>query len=216
MPDRRHILRALLAAGLAPALMRAALAAGNNPLRPGLRKVSGPVFVNGRVAAPGMSIEPGDLVETGAKAEAIYVIGQDAFLQRADTRVQFPLEAAAFFRLVTGRLLSVFGRGEKSLRVPTATIGIRGTGCYLEATPAETYFCLCYGEAEVLPTAAPQSGTVIRTQHHDHPLVIAAATQAGSAIGPARVINHSDAELSLLESLVGRAPPFAGVFNSVY
>ncbi|MBL8472105.1 MAG: hypothetical protein JNM98_09930 [Rhodocyclaceae bacterium] len=210
------MIRALAAAGLAPALLRAALAAGNNPVKPGLRKLSGPVFLNGRPAAEGMSVEAGDEIVTGAHAEAIYVIGQDAFLQRADTRVQFPLAAAAFFRLVSGKLLSVFGRGDKTLFASTATIGIRGTGCYLESSPEQTYFCLCYGEAEIIPAAAPQARELIQTTHHDHPVLIAADTQTTVPIARARVMNHGDAELKLLESLVGRRPPFSDGFNSYY
>ena len=52
-------------------------------------------------------------------------------------------------RLLTGSLLSVFGeRGANqalSVNTSTATIGIRGTGIYMEAEPDLTYLCTCYG-----------------------------------------------------------------------
>lgn len=210
MNTRRTLLKSLVVAGLAPQLIRNALANGQNPVQAGLRKLSGPVFVNNAPAKEGMIINPGDLVVTGAKGEAVYVIGQDAFLQRADTQVRFPMDGAAFFRIVTGKLLSVFGKGEKKLFATTATIGIRGTGCYMECTEKQTYFCLCYGEAEVIPSAAPQAKEVIRTTHHDHPIAIHADASMPTAMVPATVINHTDAELILLESLVGRVPPFSG------
>ena len=50
----------------------------------------------------------------------------------------------------------------------------------------------------------------IRTTHHESPLVI---TDRGGAMAalPGPVVNHTDDELTLLESLVGREPPFAGM-----
>jgi hypothetical protein len=50
----------------------------------------------------------------------------------------------------------------------------------------------------------------IVTRHHEQPLLIRGGSAAMSADpGPFR--NHSDAELVLLESLVGREPPFQGL-----
>jgi hypothetical protein len=45
------------------------------------------------------------------------------------------------------------------------------------------------------------------TEHHDQPRYVYPAGVA-QRIVRAPVINHSDAELILLESLVGREPPF--------
>ncbi|HEX5394498.1 MAG TPA: hypothetical protein VFW68_14540 [Rhodocyclaceae bacterium] len=208
--NRRHLLRLIAAAGLAPAFIRQALANGSKPVQPGLRKVTGTVLINGQAAAEGSLVKPGDVISTGAGSQAIYVIGQDAFLQRASTEVHFPMNGSAFFRLVSGRLLSVFGRGDKQLLTPTATIGIRGTACYLETDNTKSYFCLCYGAADLVPLAAPQERTTIRTQHHDHPIYIHADPHMPTSMVPAEVINHTDAELELLEGLVGRVPPFVG------
>jgi hypothetical protein len=113
-------------------------------------------------------------------------------------------------RVISGRLLSVFGRGDKLLHVSTATLGIRGTACYIEEEASRTYFCLCYGEVEVVPTAAPKQRETIRTEHHDHPIYIHADPAMATSMVPASVVNHSDAELEMLESLVGRRPPFYG------
>jgi hypothetical protein len=161
-------------------------------------------------------------VATPADGEAIYVIGQDAFLQRGGTTVSFGQTAADFMRVLRGRILSVFGRGDKEIRFPTATIGIRGTACYVETglpqqvAPGGTadYFCLCYGEAQVVCSADPSQRQTLRTTHHDHPLWIGTDPQMPSMMVNAPVINHTDAELELLENLVGRWPPFYG--NTTY
>jgi hypothetical protein len=161
MQSRRRTLKALAAAGLlGPAgisgLIRDALAKGDVPIRPGLNKVRGEVIVNRRLATEGQLIKPGDTIVTGRDSEAIYVIGQDAFMQRELTTVSFGADALQnLMRVVSGKILSVFGKGAKTIQVSTATIGIRGTGCYIEeenhGAKARTYFCLCYGDVELVP-----------------------------------------------------------------
>jgi hypothetical protein len=223
MMDRRQLLYRLAAAGLLSAggamgFLQRALAAGVNPVPPGLHKLRGLVTVNGQPAREGQRVLPGDTVVTPADGEAIYVIGQDAFLQRGGTTVSFGKTAADFMRVLRGRILSVFGRGDREIRFATATIGIRGTACYIESGlpqkvgPAGTadYFCLCYGEAQVVCSADPGQRENIRTTHHDHPLWITDDKSRPSMMVSAPVINHTDAELELLENLVGRWPPFYG------
>ena len=219
MQLRRRLLKALAAAGLfgsagISGLIRGALAKGNAPVAPGLHKMRGEVTVNSKPAREGQLIGPGDTVVTGRDSEAIYVIGQDAFLQRELSTVSFGADAAAgFMRVVTGKILSVFGKGPRSIQVPTATIGIRGTGCYIESeglgAAARTYFCLCYGSVDLTPTAAPKESESYSTRHHDKPMYIYNDMKMAKMLVPAGVVNHSDAELELLESLVGRLPPFA-------
>jgi hypothetical protein len=207
-PLRRHWLQTLAGGGLA-ALLYSRLAHAQTPLPGGMQRMRGAVTINGIPAKHAQAIQPGDSVATAADAEAIYLIGQDAFLQRGGTHVSFGERAAAdFLRVLSGRLLSVFGSGEKRLAVGTATLGIRGTACYIEEEAARTYFCLCYGEVEVIPKVAPQQREIYRTTHHDHPIYIHADPRMPTSMVPADVINHSDAELTLLEALVGRVPPF--------
>ncbi|MDP2132030.1 MAG: hypothetical protein Q8J99_00300 [Sulfuritalea sp.] len=228
MQLRRTLLKALAAAGLfGPAgisgLISNALAKGNAPVAPGLHKLRGSVSVNGKPAREGQLVGAGDTVVTGPGSEAIYVIGQDAFLQRESSTVSFGADIAQnLMRVVTGKILSVFGKGTRSIRVSTATIGIRGTGCYIEDEPtrfgadgkvlakAQTYFCLCYGEVDLLPKAIPAQREVYRTTHHDKPMVIHDDPDMPKCMAPANVINHTDDELTLLEGLVGRWPPFYG------
>lgn len=217
-PQRRRLLQALVATGtLGPAgisgLIREALAEGNKPVAPGMHRISGTVTVNGQPAREGMLVRAGDTIATGPGSTAVYVIGQDAYMQREKSTVSFAAEAAAttanVMRVITGGILSVFGKGAKRLEVPTATIGIRGTGCYIETQGKAVYFCLCYGVADVAPTAAPKQVERIETEHHDHPILIH-HDSAMPMMAPATMVNHTDAELILLENLVGRWPPFYG------
>ncbi len=220
MQIRRRILKALAAAGLlGPAgisgLIGHALAKGNAPVAPGLHKLRGSVTVNGKPAREGQLVGAGDTVVTGPGSEAIYVIGQDAFLQRESSTVSFGADAALnLMRVVTGKLLSVFGKGKKTIQVSTATIGIRGTGCYIEdegeGARARTYFCLCYGDVELIPSAAPHERETYSTTHHDKPMYVHNDMKMPKMMVPASVINHTDDELKLLEALVGRWPPFYG------
>jgi hypothetical protein len=219
--SRRRLLKQLTTLGLLtgtgiPGLIRGALAAGNYLSVQGLHKIKGDVRINGQPAREGQHVLPGDKVTTGANGEAIYVIGRNAFLQRSNSVVQFGKDAAEeFFRVVTGRILSVFEYGEKKLAVPTATIGIRGTACYIEAEPKKVYFCLCYGTAEVQPTAEPGRVERITTTHHDHPIYIHHDTGMPS-MAKAEVANHTDDELIMLEWLNRRRPPFYGLGLTEY
>lgn len=211
---RRMLLGALTAAGMLggagiPGLLGRTLAAGTPPAAQGIRRLTGKATINGAAAREGMTLQPGDTLVTAADSEAVYVMGRDAFMQRAQTSVSFGTGAAiGVMRVISGKLLSVFGSGQQRIVTPTATIGIRGTGCYIEAEVERVYFCLCYGEAELVPTAAPAERELIRTTHHDHPLYIHNDMKMPKMMVPAGVINHLDAELILLEGLVGRVPPF--------
>lgn len=224
MKSRRRTLKALAAAGLlGPAgisgLIRDALAKGEVPLKSGLQKVRGEVLVNHRVASEGQLIKPGDTIVTGRNSEAIYVIGQDAYMQRELTTVSFGADALQnLMRVVSGKILSVFGKNSgRSIQTSTATIGIRGTGCYIEdegtGTKARTYFCLCYGDVELTPKAAPHEAEKYSCTHHDKPMYIHNDMAMVRMAVPATVINHTDAELELLEAMVGRTVQFYGSAN---
>src|SRR4249920_2916751 len=129
---RRALLALATGIGLHPAL-RAALA--QTQAKEGVRTIKGEVSVNGKPTALGALIRPGDTIEVGKDAIAAFVAGQDAFLLRSNSRAELVGSGAlvAAVQLVTGGLLSVFGGGEHRLATSTATIGIRGTGAYMEA-----------------------------------------------------------------------------------
>lgn len=214
--SRRHFLRQTSAAALA-GMLHEVLARGVDPQQQGMRKISGEVKINGQAVTVGTLVKPGDTVTTGKSSEAVYVIGQDAYLQRESTSITFAKDA---LRVIAGKLLSVFGRGDKQITVPTATIGIRGTGCYIETDgdgpKGRTYFCLCYGTADVTPTAAPEQKETISTRHHEKPHWINGDPAMPRSMVTAEVINHTDVELEMLEALVGRLPPFDGEVGYKY
>lgn len=199
---------AMVAAGMLK--LRAALAAGTLP--PGIAQIKGDVRINGKPAERGQRVGPGDVVVTGKGAELVVVVEKDAFLVRADSRVEFGSAAAqgavTVLRLVTGALLSVFESGRRrEIRTGTATIGIRGTGIYVEAEARRTYACTCYGEAVLTPVDEPQAAETVRTKQHDQPRYIYGKGMP-RMLEAAPVVNHTDLELQMLEALVGRRLPF--------
>ncbi len=210
---RRRWLRGAAAGMLAAGMLqlRSALAAGTLP--PGVAQIKGDVSINGKPAERGQRVAAGDVVVTGRGSELVLVLEKDAFLVRAESRVEFGSAAAqsavSVLRLVTGAVLSVFESGRRrEIRTSTATIGIRGTGIYVEVQAQRTYACTCYGEAVLTPTADPQAAETVRTKRHDQPRYIY-GKGAPRMMEAAPVVNHTDAELQMLESLVGRKVPFA-------
>ncbi len=210
---RRAWLRGAAAATIAAAGMmrlRAALAAGSVP--PGVARLRGDVRINGKPAARGQRVAPGDVIVTGKDAELVIVVERDAFMVRANSRIEFGPAAArsavALLRILTGAMLSVFESGQRrEIRTGTATIGIRGTGIYVETETQRTYACTCYGEAVLTPVDDPGAAETVRTKNHDQPRYIYGKGMP-NMLEAAPVINHVDAELYLLEGLVGRSPPF--------
>ncbi|WP_420475653.1 hypothetical protein [Noviherbaspirillum sp. ST9] len=219
---RRSILRRLAVAGALgvggmAGLMRAALAAKHTGAQSGIRSIKGTVTVDGQPASIGQQIKPGQTVTTGPESEAVFVIGKDAFLQQENSEFgTTQATGVVVLRYITGKVLSVFGKGRKRLETPTATIGIRGTGCFISAGQDDTYFCLCYGTAVITPKDKPRVRRWVRTKHHDSPFNIGSG-KTGAAIRPAKdVVDHTDEQLVMLEELVGRAPPFVGKGYSSY
>jgi hypothetical protein len=211
-PRRREWLkRALLGGAAVPLLLRDALAARAQP--EGMVMTKGEVLVNGANVKAGTLVAPGDRVVTAAGGLAVFTVGKDAFLLRQNSELHTAGGGAliASLRLVTGKLLSVFGSGRRSITTPTATIGIRGTGIYLEVEAERTYVCTCYGVVDLQASNMPAARETVSTIHHDAPRYIYAhGDMPIKMIEPAPVRNHSDAELIMLEALVGREPPFVG------
>lgn len=208
---REWLKRALLGGAAVPLLLRDALAAGKRAS--GMIDIQGEVLINGTPAKRGIALKPGGSVATAPGSSAVFVLGRDAFLIREKSELHFAGSKALAdsLRLVTGKLLSVFGRGSRRIVTPTATIGIRGTGVYVEAEAERTYVCTCYGVVELQASNMPEARETVNTSHHDAPRYVHAhGDMPIKMIEPAPVINHTDAELLMLEALVGRKPPFVG------
>ena len=208
---RRQLIKGIAALAIAERLgmLQAAWALGDKLPPPGIFRIKGEVRINGQIAREGSPVNPGDLITTGPQSEAIYIIGKDAYLQRDRSSVSIAGDALkGGLRVLTGKLMAVFGKGEKRIEAGTATIGIRGTGCYIEAEETKVYFCLCYGTADISSSRMPGKIETINTQHHENPVTLHA--DGSQMMEKAPMLNHTDAELTLLESLVGRVPPFHG------
>ena len=208
--SRRRLVVGAAAIGAHLAFLRRALAAGS--IEKGVHRLRGDVRVNGASAKEGMDVKAGDVVTTGAGSEVVFVAGKDAFLIRENSRVEAQGVLGELIlsglRVITGAVLSVFSPGERrTLQTATATIAIRGTAVYLEAGESRTYVCTCYGEAEIVSTADPSARETVRTKHHEQPRYVM-GTGAPQMLMGAPVVNHTDAEVTMLEGLVGRRPPF--------
>lgn len=178
--------------------------------------LSGQVTVNNEPASLSTRIKPGDTVQTAQNSEIVFVVNTHSMILRSESKllIEPPAETSTSslviggLRMLTGKLLSVSRNSPMRVTSNTATIGIRGTGFYIEADPERTYFCTCYGATDVEATADPQSKESIAATHHDRPVYIVTDGGNGNNIRNAPFINHTDAELSLIETLVGRRTPF--------
>jgi hypothetical protein len=220
---RRRTLIQMLAAGLfgtgsAGANLALAQILGSPPskLPPGksIYRISGEVTVDGKKASLETRIGGGSNIQVGRDSELVYAVGESAYIARPGTQIVVETSTAESsvvtgLRLLAGKLLPVFpSRRPVQLQTKVASIGIRGTGVYLESEPDQTYFCTCYGVADVAALDDPSSKETVAAAHHDRPLYILGNAPAGKKIRNAPFINHTDQELMLIETLVGRQPPF--------
>jgi hypothetical protein len=221
---RRRLLIEALSAGLISAGLPGgnALAQGVFGSRPAklspeqsVYRITGTASVNGAAATVQTPVRPGDTVRTGKDSEIIFVVGAHSMILRGESHLVIEgekNEAASLLlsglRLLTGKLLSVSRNSRTRVTTATATIGIRGTGWYAESDPEQTYFCTCYGAADIAASNDPESKETVVSQHHDRPLYVLGKSAAARSIRNAPFVNHTDQELMLIETLVGRTPPF--------
>jgi len=209
--DRRRRLLVQLLAGSPLLIPSIAGAMGNKPLNPTIYRLKGNAKVNGQPVSEATLIKLGDKIETGDNSEMVFIVGKDAFLARGNTQVETSGANGVVktLRLISGAVLSVHAPGEKQIVTPVATLGIRGTGVYTEAFDEKSYFCTCYGHTLIQSNDDPTISKEIKTTHHDEPVWVNRRSE-GVEITKAKMWNHTDAELEMLESTVGREPPFEG------
>ena len=169
--------------------------------------LEGTVFVNGVKATIDTPISAKDRIQTEHNGRIVFSVGHDAFILRNNSALDLSNNGLLIggLRLLTGKMLAVFGKSKHQITTSTATVGIRGTGVYTESTPDLTYFCTCYGTTKISSIAKPSNVANIVSKHHDAAKYI---SKTGAIIA-APFINHTDEELALIESLVGRTTPFA-------
>ncbi len=198
---RRQFLQGATAAGLCLALPARATS-GN------IHELSGNVYVNRRRADQGTIIRPGDTVTTSHNGRVAFSVDGDAFLLKERTSIQIDdpgKSVVSLLHLLTGKLLSVFETGRRRAIVTrSATIGIRGTACFLNAEPDSLYYCNCYGKTTL--NAGGHLEHFEATHHNAHQIDFHGSQMMGMQV--MAVIDHTDDELRRLESLVGRVPAF--------
>jgi len=175
-----------------------------------IHQLEGDVFINRRKLSAEMTIKPGDELVVAHDGKLVFSLGGDAFLLRGGTvlslhhRHNNPL--VSVLRLVTGAMLAVFDKRDHPSHVVTsyATIGIRGTGLYVDSQPSRLYTCTCYGHTDL--RIKHQKEDVVATHHSAH--LVTGAAGGAMQMKVFEVIDHTDDELRMLESLVGRKPAF--------
>ena len=193
--QRRQLLLTMLSAGVlgvtygTPAMGQLAVPApGPLPAGRSIYRLDGQASINGQPVTLTSTIRPGDEIRTGPRSRVVFAVDQDAFLLRENSRMQLeaPNAVISTVRMLTGALLSVFGRRRQPLRVSTsvATIGIRGTGIYVESNLEQSYVCTCYGETQLQTADDPSISETVVSQQHDAPRYILAPGAASNRIQP--------------------------------
>jgi hypothetical protein len=175
-----------------------------------IQELSGEVLLNGYRMAANSALRVGHTVTTGRDGRIWFTLGGDAYFLRpgGELRLQSsdpPDTLIDLLRLVTGALGATFSRGaRRSVIARTATIGIRGTGIYVEATRDETYACTCFGSTDLRSTATGMmmDSIPLTTERH----IARRISRDGIVAAPFE--RHTNEEMARLERLVGRPNPF--------
>jgi hypothetical protein len=166
----------------------------------------GDAMVNGSRLRPQQTIQTGDQINTGPNSTLIFTIGTSAFHVRQNSALLVErgstLTAVSVLRMLTGAVVSVWGRGSRrQIVTPTLTAGIRGTGVYTEIfanQDGRSYFCNCYGTVDV---GAGADRTTSQSDYHQA-FWGEVVPKNGRSLTPAKAINHTDEELEFLARLV--------------
>ena len=221
-PRREFLVRALtlglFTGGNLGSLFQAGYAMGDVPRKlpdgRSIYQLQGSVTVDGKQADLMTPIGPNSTIKTGSNSRIIFVVESDAFLLRSNSELEMGSGGGLIvegMRIISGAILSVFGKREAphTITTSTATIGIRGTGIYVESDPQQSYVCTCYGHTRITAQADQNISEDIVSEHHDKPVYILLSNAGNKLIVPAPFISHTDAELALIEELVGRTTPFS-------
>ena len=168
----------------------------------------GDVLLNGRRLQTQQTIQTGDEIVSGPASRLIFMIGNAAFHVRQNSRLTVErgrtLNTVSLMRLLSGAVVSVFGRGgNRQIATTTLTAGIRGTGVYTEVMADQgnrTYFCNCYGAVDLERGGA----RVASVSAYHQSFWGEARAQGGRFITPAPALNHTDEELEFLARLIGQ------------
>lgn len=183
-------------------------AAAQAQSRSNVVELVGDATVNGRRLLSQQGVQSGDEIVTGPDSRLVFVIGNSAFHVRQNSRMTVErgatLNAVSLLRLVTGAVVSVWGKGSsRQIVTPTMTAGIRGTGVYTEIFENQggrSYFCNCYGTVDM------SSGRDKALSYSNYHQAFWGEVQPkeGRSLTPAKALNHTDEELEFLAQLVNQ------------
>lgn len=181
-------------------------AAAQAQQRSNVVQLEGDVLLNGQRMRRETVVQTGDRIETGPGSLAVFAIGNSAFHVRQNSHLTVErgatLNAVSVLRMLTGAVVSVWGRGgSRQIVTPTLTAGIRGTGVYTEVFAQEdyrSYFCNCYGTIDLV--AGGERATSQSSYHQS--FWAEASPRDGKLLRPARAINHTDEEVEFVAALV--------------
>ena len=175
-----------------------------------VHELSGEVLLNGVPMARSAGIRAGQTITTGRNGRIWFAVAGDAYFLRPASELRLRPGGVSdtlidALRLVSGALGATFARGaNRMLYAQTVTVGIRGTGVYVETTPQETYACTCFGSTELMSvsTGSMMERVTISADNH------VARRIAGDQVVPAPFERHTNEEISRLERMAGRPNPF--------
>jgi hypothetical protein len=171
-------------------------------------QLTGDVLVNGVPLLSQQNVQTGDQIRTGPGSTLIFVLGTSSFHVRQNSMMTVERGASLFaigmLRLITGAVVSVFGRGRyRQIVTPTITAGIRGTGIYTEIFASQggrSYVCNCYGKVDLVAGA---DAALSQAEYHQS-FWGEVEPKNGRLLTPAKAINHTDEELEYLAALVNQ------------
>lgn len=175
--------------------------------RSNIVELRGDALKNGEALTPQHTLTANDRIETGSGSTVVFTVGDSAFMVRQNSRIALESDsptAVKLVRVLSGAVVSVWGRGpERSIALPTATAGIRGTGVYTEVFADQGnrgYLCNCYGTIDLLAG----NEKLVSTATYHQSFWAEPALRDGRMLTPAAAINHTDEELEFLAGLVNQ------------
>ena len=132
----------------------------------------GQLFINNKLVKGSFENLDNALVET-QNSKTIVKVDNDVFLIRANSKLKFNLNKIN--EVIKGSLHGVFGKREKELliKIPSGTLGIRGTAIYLELDTQKqrSSLCNCYGHTVVYGNSGKLLRSLNNTKNDMHSVV---------------------------------------------
>ena len=176
----------------------------------GYLQSTGEVFIDGMPLKNVKQLKLNATIETKPNASVRFSIHKNAFLLKESTRVRFSHKKNGVLEgieVLNGALLGVFDKGKKTIKTPTVTAGLRGTGVFVRARKNYTYFCDCYGKVDIVGTKHKHLYKELNTKNHGA-FEFFNIGEKHLLVTPQKALEHTNEQLRFLESLVGRVPDF--------